>query len=804
MYPMHRLFFCLGLGTLVLTVAGCASNSISDRDIHQFSPAPMVRVGAQQLPPVSTTPVHELLRDADRAFQAAEAAQARGDRDGARQHYVKMLELVEQAGLDPVMFSQVRQEFARFAKEDDPGLYERYFARGGVIRAKHGEMSVLQVPMPLPQPVIDEIELLQNRHRRSFQIALNRSYRYLPYLQGELEKAGLPPQLAYVAMVESHFTPKIDSHAGAGGMWQFMPATARRYQLRQDQFVDERYNWQSSTQAAIEYFKYLYEFFDGSWELAIAAYNMGEGGLSRAIEANSGERSFWKLIEEAPAAHRIKTETKRYVPKVLAYWIVASSPERYGFSVQPEAPENGFRVTVNGSYALDAIDRALELPSGTLATLNPDLIRGMTPSGGYSLTVPLHTREKVASALQSLDTVRGSDVVLASNPAPARGGSASGATGFSNYRVKRGDTLSQIAKRHGTTADELAKANNLRSGRHLRAGQNLRVPGGGAEAVASVERGSVTAASEATTTYRIRRGDTLYGIARDRGLKVEDIMAWNNLDSESNLRVGQELKLAAGTAPSAAPVRATAAASEAERGSGNARVHEVKAGEYPAKIAKIYGVPLQDFLSWNNLDKDGQILVGQRLLVHVTGAESTDDFAPTRKHVVQKGEYPAKIAANYGVKTADLLAWNNLSANSTIRVGQELLVRGGSTGSGGSTTATASGGADTATVHVVAKGEVLGKIAERYGVSTKDLMAWNKLSSANTLKVGQELVVRQSGGDSRMARNTTTARTHVVTKGNTPWEIAQKYGVAVDDLYRWNNWRRDHVLKIGERVVVNQ
>jgi len=809
MFSMHRLYLCLAGGLLIFGAAGCATNQFSDKDIHQFSPAPMVKVGAQQLPPMSTRPVHELLREADEAFQAAEAAQARGDREAARKHYVEMIELVELAGLDPAMFSQVRQDFAAFAQREDQGLYERYFSRHGRVGDRRYSKSVLQVPMPLPQPVVAEIERIQQSHRRSFQIALDRSHRYMPYIRSELEKAGLPPQLAYVAMVESHFAPKIDSHAGAGGMWQFMPATANRFKLRRDSYVDERYNWESSTHAAIEYLTYLYEFFDGSWELAISAYNMGEGGMQQAIDANQGDRNFWRLIEEPPASHRIKEETKRFLPKVLAYWIVAANPERYGFTTTPQAPENAVQVAVTGNYALADIDRALDLPSGTLAALNPDLIRGVTPpTGGYNLRVPVERREQMASALQSLSTPRSDDIVLAR----ATGGGSTATPGGGDtftYRVKRGDTLSGIAQRHGVTLEEITRQNNLRSNRHLRAGQTLRIPGTERSPAATVQTARAETAprpapaqQSAQAEYTVRRGDTLYGIAQRQGVSVSDLQAWNSLGNRNRLTPGQKLVIAATGS-------GTAVAAASERENGSAQVHEVKAGEYPAKIAKIYGVPVDDLLSWNDLSRDDQILVGQQLLVHVTGAENINALAPRQVHKVAPGEFPGRIANQYGVKTGDLLAWNNLTATSTLQVGQELVIYGAAPAATASAGGSGSQNAGTREItHTVAQGEVLGRIAERYNVSTADLLKWNNLDSANRLRIGQDLVIKQPAGDGNQlaqaqARSGGGTVTHVVAKGNTAWDIARQYGVSVDDLYRWNNWSQNHVLRIGEQVTVN-
>jgi len=257
----------------------------------------------------------------------------------------------------------------------------------------------LRVPFPLPEPVLAEIDFYQHTIPGKFQTYLNRSPRYMPYLRKEFEKAGLPPDLAWLALVESGFNPKVTSPAGAGGLWQFMKATGSRYGLRQDNYVDERNNWRSATRAAIGYLKDLRDQFHGDWALALSAYNMGEGGLQRAIDSNGGDLNFWTLIKTPPASDRIRLETKRYYPLFLAAMIISSSPERYGFTVAPQPVEETAAVRVKGMYALADLDKAMGYAPGTLSQINPELIKEVTPpTGEYRVSVPVQDQEKFASA----------------------------------------------------------------------------------------------------------------------------------------------------------------------------------------------------------------------------------------------------------------------------------------------------------------------------------------------------------------------------------------------------------------------
>ncbi len=592
--------------------------------------------------------------------------------------------------------------------------------------------SNLDIPHPLPEAIEKELDELQNSYPQTFQRGLNRSARYMPYLKEEFRKAGLPEDLAWLAMVESMFQPKVVSPAGAGGMWQFMRATGRRYNLRMDSYVDERYNWHSATRAAIDYLKGLHNYFDGEWALAVTAYNMGEGGMGRAISANKGERDFFKLIKTPPACDRMKTESKKYYPRLIAYIIAANDPEAYGFTIEPESFEDVLRVPVEGMYHLSDLEKALDLSRGTLARLNPDLLREATPpQGKYPVAVPREKHEQFLAALKTVKSVRYAGT----------------------HRVKRGETISQIARKYGVNDKELMRINNIRSPRSLQVNQNLQLPVSGmGQGGAVSETPASTTTPQATIltavnkntpskTYKVKRGDTLYDIARAYKVKITDLQRWNNLGSRSQIKVGQNLNIGAGSVETATEPM---------------QYHTVKPGEYPGIIAQLYGVSVNDLLQWNGLSSKSVIRVGDRLTIAgkrttVAGnnedSESKADTAPPASvtHKVAKGETPGEIASRYGVKTRDLLSWNKLTAKSIIRVGQEL------------------------TVHHPAKG-------------------------AGQRDRGNDVTVAQASSSGPVV--------HKVTAGQNPTTIAKHYGVSVNDLFKWNNWNTKHVLHIGDEVAI--
>lgn len=739
-----RLLLWLGSGLAAsILYLGCATST--HKDIAHFEPVPREEIGTAELDPIEQKIVADLLREAKAELHKANAAHESGDHENAVAHYQKMLAILLDADLDPALYYASREQF-----DDILGSYIRHahlyhHPERRIGMAHSGAYNDLVIPYPLPQPVLDEIEELQNSYPNTFQRGLNRSTRYMPWLQEAFREAGLPKDLAWLAMVESMFQARVVSPAGAGGMWQFMRATGRRYNLRMDSYVDERYNWHSATRAATEYLKNLHDFFDGDWGLAVTAYNMGEGGLERAINATNGERCLWTLYHTPPASERMKQESKKFYPRLLAYIIVANAPEEYGFTIEPEPVEDVLRIPVEGSYRLADLESALGLSRGTLAQLNPDLLREVTPpQGEYPVAVPRDLRDPFLAALHS---VKSTQYAVASTV------QHDGA-----HRVRRGETISQIAQRYGVCPNELMRTNSIRSARSLQANQVLRLPdsgqhrGGGSGAASepvlaqasSAPAGATSNPSTTTkTTYTVKRGDTLSSIAGTHRVSVSDLQKMNNMGRRTAIQIGQKLVVGEQPALPRGPIQ----------------YHEVKPGEYPGIIAQLYGISVNDLLQWNRLNTRSVIRAGDKLVV-------------------------AREAAPPATQTAQASAAGGQSA--TAATGQTI-------------------------THKVAPGETAGGIAGRYGVPTRDLLAWNQLSAKSIIRVGQELVVRNpkrnapsrdTSGDVQVARAEPTRVVHKVTAGQNPTTIARQYGVHVNDLFKWNNWSDRHILRVGDEVEI--
>ncbi|MFP6581846.1 MAG: LysM peptidoglycan-binding domain-containing protein [Candidatus Hydrogenedentota bacterium] len=715
--PVRHSIFSYAFAFLtILILAGCATTpdqQLADgTSSYQFKPIPVPIIGEQDLMPAANA--GRLLEQAQSAFDAANRAQEAGDKETAYAEYNTMMELLLESDLDPSVFYTLREEFSRILNETTKvaRLYET--TTPSLAIEEIGLLAVrseLEYPDPLNDRVLAEIRHIQQSYPKNFQAGLNRSARYLPYIRREFERAGLPNDLVWLAMVESQFTPRINSRVGAGGMWQFMPSTGKRFGLERDHFMDQRYDWKKSTQASIKYLSDLYDLFD-SWPLAVSAYNRGEGGIERAIAMNGGQRDWWQLMETPPASSRIPRETKKFYAKLLASALIANDPERYGFSYapEPEPVETTSMVKISGAYMISDLEKAAGMASGSLQKLNTQFLYGYTPPNRTTdLYVPMHKESAIRVALNSLPKLRPDTHV-----------------------VRRGETMSEIAALYQVSAKVMMQANNISSPRKLQINQRLVIPG-------RMGSGAVTASSSGgRKVHTVRGGDSLSRIASQNRTSVKQLQAWNMMGSQTRIHIGDRLYVSASTG--------------------------TNIGSLPAPTTKARPV----------------------------GRPST--------YVVKRGDYLNKIARNHGVKRKDLLSWNGLTAKSTIRVGDKIKIYG----SQGNSVANDS---KRATVtHTVVSGENPGVIAQAYGVRVSDLLRWNGLSKSSIVHVGDRLTIQSPGTRIIKGGEVVTSKevTHVVRKGESASVIAQRYDVSLRDLYAWNNWKRDPVLQIGQKITVKQ
>jgi membrane-bound lytic murein transglycosylase D len=347
----------------------------------------------------------------------------------------------------------------------------------------------------------------------------------------------MPLELAWMPIVESGFKVKAYSVARALGLWQFIPSTGYRFGLERNNWIDERMDPQKSTKAAIAYLTELHGLF-GDWLTALAAYNCGEHLVLRLLSSQpvSYFDHFWDLYLRLPR------ETRRYVPRFLAVRAILEDPAAYGFVLPEPMPPHEFDVVRTERVAdLGELERRLQLADGTIKNLNPELRRNATPGDPYDVKVPRGTVETVAAAITRLPA----RVMTAEAAPPSSGGTM--------HRVRRGETLSRVAARYGTSVQTLVKLNGLRSADLIRPGQSLRIRAGGG-ASGGGGGGSVAVATQGSgdgKTHRVGRGDNLWVIAKRYGTTIERIKHDNGLHSNL-LQVGQKLKISSSRAATGA------------------------------------------------------------------------------------------------------------------------------------------------------------------------------------------------------------------------------------------------------------
>lgn len=359
-----------------------------------------------------------------------------------------------------------------------------------------------------------------------------KSGRYTAAIKTELARAGVPTDLVWLSMIESGHNPTITSPAGAAGLWQFMPDAGRTYGLTVDRWVDERLDPERSTEAASRYLSDLYRRF-GSWELAIASYNMGYGGLSKSIRKyNSND--FWELVRYEAG---IPWETTLYVPKIFALAIVMNNKKAFGLDMVPSDPPESFDVvSVGPSVALDDVARAAGVAATTIAEMNPAFLAGRTPpwlpgtpKPSWRVHVPAG---KGSSCSAVLARATESDDSL------------------ETYVSKFGDTVESIANAHGTSEARIRALNRVEPKELLAAGTPLLVPRGPRNAASDPNEDVVVVpprefayADRSRVFYRVLPNDSLSRVASVFSVSVADIGSWNALDESARLQPGMALQL---------------------------------------------------------------------------------------------------------------------------------------------------------------------------------------------------------------------------------------------------------------------
>lgn len=512
-----------------------------------------------------------------------------------------------------------------------------------------GEQKVgSEIPHELNSAVLRWVDYFQGRGKRHMRRYLSRSTKYLPMMKKTLREEGLPEDLVYVALIESGFRARARSHANAVGHWQFIRSTGRAYGLRVNSVLDERRDAVLGTRAAAKYLKSLHSLFD-DWYLAIASYNVGENRVKRLV-MKYHTRSFWELARR----RKLPRETINYVPKFLAARMIGKNPEKYGFAdvdYQPEweydTLETKFPLNLrklakhakisyselkelNPAFRTEYAPLAksgtlkVKIPKGSLSSAmaitelarvdNTSKLKRMMASKwiryrvrpGDTLSGIAQKHRSSVSSLRRINHLGRRSMIRVgqrlnvpiyptrraySSTYKTRSKANSGIEKV--HRVRRGETLSQIAERYKVGLSKVLRSNKLTLRSRIRVGQRIVIPG---KKTSSKSRRARNIARENTgNTYSVKSGDTLIGIAQRNSMSLGQLRNLNNLTRKSKIYVGQKLSL------------------KRKKSSGN--VHVVRRGETLSHISSKYKISVRKLASVNGLSRTHKVKIGHKIVI---------------------------------------------------------------------------------------------------------------------------------------------------------------------------------------------
>ncbi len=639
---------------------------------------------------------------------------------------------------------------------------------------------------------------------------VERSRLFLYHITHEVEARGMPMEIVLLPMIESAYNPNALSRSSAAGIWQFIPSTGKHYGLKQDWWMDERRDVLSATDSALNYLQKLYGDFN-DWHLALAAYNWGEGSVSRAQAKNRANKK-----PETYTALKMPDETRNYVPKLQAVKNIIRDPDKYGLTLI-DIPDAPYFTVVKMSRKMD-VDMAAslaEMSKEEFLALNPQHNRPVIAGGNEStLLLPIDKANIFATKLDLVD-----------QPLVT----------WQAYKMHKGETFAHVADKFNMTLEALRAVNGLGSRAQAREGVMLMVPAEQPSAMTEASLANAvftTVPSTRTTYYKVKKGDTLSGIAKRYNVSVNELMRLNGIKKASSLRAGKSIRVMRD-----APVYASAA-NTGKSASGKTTVtsYTVQKGDTLSSIAKRHGVSVQSLKDLNNISNPSSLRAGTKIRIHekaatqvaarstaqetASSAKASSSSTALVRYQVKKGDTLGAIAARNGVTVQDLMAWNNIQKATSLRAGQTIKIAATTTAATETVAAREEVEEKEATppkaaraAHIVQQGDTLGAIAAHYQVSTNDLLRWNNLNKRSILKIGQKIVVESDGdlgralamqsGQSTIVEETTLPQNYKVQKGDTLGKIAQVHGASVEDLMRWNDIDKPSALRAGQVIRVS-
>ena len=593
------------------------------------------------------------------------------------------------------------------------------------------------LPIRFNDRVMQEIYYLTTSARGFITRSLTRKTAYDSLIYTKLAQKRMPRDLIYLALVESGFNVKAYSRAKAGGMWQFIPETGARYGLESDFWVDMRRNPELATDAALNYLSDLHDEF-GDWLLSMAAYNCGENRIRRLLKEKQADSTwgpnrpvtYWDL--------QLPQETMHYVPRILAAMVIGHFPEHYDVEITKRHLPDYDTVTVYDSFSLDEIAKFLKVPEDTLRSLNMELTMWCTPPNrdAYLLRLPYGTR---SSFVQYYDRME-----------------KNGFTSWKQHKVRKGESIGNIAQMYGVRTSEIQRANDMRNGR-LKVGRTLLIP------VKVAPRKSTGKKPTKVRTYVVQLGDNLASISRRFGVSQESLRVWNNIEAWSNVKNGDTIFVSKPDLKPNSFVQQHVTLKKGEK-------YVVKTGDTYSKIAKQFKVPVFLLLQANQ-GFTRRLTVGDSLAIPAY-------VRPPRKmsKAVDDGKTVIEPPKDYD--TADSKSKSSKKSSSSTKSSK-----------------------NTTIIYTVESGDNLFAISKKFSTTVAAIREMNEMGNSSNIKVGQKLKIPGSAASSASNTPKIEEITHVVKKGEGLWDISRQYGVTIEDIVKWNGLK-DTKIKVNEKLKI--